>query len=99
MWTVYDHLFSSIFWVTGTVGIVLNTYLIYLIFFHAPETLKVYRVFLANATIADLIFAISTTFAQIRSAALQRSVEFDFLLGNMYSHAVQRLATISDVDF
>lgn len=66
MWTVYDHLFSSIFWVTGTVGIVLNTYLIYLIFFHAPETLKVYRVFLANATIADLIFAISTTFAQIR---------------------------------
>ncbi|XGW15660.1 hypothetical protein V3C99_001252 [Haemonchus contortus] len=66
MWSTYDYLFSSIFWCTGTVGIVVNCYLLYLIFFHAPETVRVYRVFLANAAIADLILAIAMTFSQIR---------------------------------
>lgn len=66
MWTLYDHLFSSIFWCTGTVAIVINSYLLYLIFFDAPRTLRVYRVFLANVAIADLVFAAATTFAQIR---------------------------------
>ncbi|EYC14857.1 hypothetical protein Y032_0039g45 [Ancylostoma ceylanicum] len=66
MWSLYDHLFSSIFWCTGTVAIIINGYLLYLIFFHAPRTLQVYRVFLANVAIADLVFAAATTFAQIR---------------------------------
>ncbi|KAL6723227.1 hypothetical protein Aduo_018255 [Ancylostoma duodenale] len=66
MWSFYDQLFSSIFWCTGSVAIIINCYLLYLIFFHAPRTLQVYRVFLANVAIADLVFAIATTFAQIR---------------------------------
>ncbi|WKY15954.1 hypothetical protein Q1695_000991 [Nippostrongylus brasiliensis] len=66
MWELYDHLFSAIYWTTGSVGIIVNVYLIYLIIFNSPETLKVYRVFLANAAISDLVFALATTFAQIR---------------------------------
>ncbi|CAJ0609710.1 unnamed protein product [Cylicocyclus nassatus] len=66
MWSLYDQLFSSIFWCTGTVAIVVNCYLLYLIFFVAPSTLHVYRVFLANVALGDLVFAAATTFAQIR---------------------------------
>ncbi|CAD6197896.1 unnamed protein product [Caenorhabditis auriculariae] len=66
VWTLYDYMASTIFWMTGGIAIPLNVTLLMLIFFRSPTSLSTYRIFLANVVLSDLVFSISATMAQIR---------------------------------
>ncbi|CAJ0583361.1 unnamed protein product, partial [Mesorhabditis spiculigera] len=64
--TVYDRVFSTIYYITGCIGIPGNLLLLGLIIFKTPESLRVYRVLLFNACITDIVFSLATTLAQVR---------------------------------
>ncbi|CAI4221521.1 unnamed protein product [Auanema sp. JU1783] len=65
-WSLYDYFFSTVFYCTGSVALVCNVTLIYLIITRSPKTLAAYRVFLLNVALGDIVFTLSGTFAQIR---------------------------------
>ncbi|CAJ0935272.1 unnamed protein product, partial [Mesorhabditis belari] len=62
----YDKVFSTIYWITGIIGVPSNLILLFLILKKTPDSLKVYRVLLFNACITDILFSLSTTLAQVR---------------------------------